>query len=104
MKKTVVLFAALMMSGAMLFAQVRINFDVISGRRAPNPAEAQAMRAEEVNHPRITEAMHKIEDALNLLNAAPDNFGGHKVEAISTLQQSLWSLRKALYYRIYQDR
>jgi hypothetical protein len=105
MKKIAMLFSILMLSGSMLFAQgIRINFDVISGKRPPNPQEMGAMRAEENAHPNIAKAMHDIEKSLDALNRAPDDFGGNKAQAISDLHQALISLRKALYFRIYQDR
>ena len=104
MKKTLILFAIFMLSGRMLFAQsITINFDVISGKRPPAPNEAALMRAEEATHPKITKAMHDIEDSIRQLNAAPDDFGGNKGQAINDLKQALNSLRRALYFRIYQD-
>jgi len=99
------LFSILMLSGSMLFAQgIRINFDVISGKRPPNPREMNAMRAEEAKHPNIAKAMHDVEKSLAALNNAPDDFGGNKAQAIADLQQALTSMRKALYFRIYEDR
>ena len=104
MKKTVFLFAIVMLSGSMLFAQgIHINFDVLSGRRHPDRDEAFLMRREENSHPRITQSMHNIENVINTLNSSPDDFGGHKAQAITDLQQALNSLRKALYFKIYQD-
>lgn len=83
---------------------VRISIDVIAGTRAPANNEAKLMRTEEEKHPNITKSMHDIEDAMKHLHEAPDDFGGHKAQAEADLKQSWISLRKALYFRIYQER
>jgi hypothetical protein len=104
MKKIILLVSVLIVSANFLFAQQpRINIEVIIGNRPPAPNEAQLMRAEESKHPNITRAMHDIEMSLKSLNEAPDDFGGHKGQAINDLKQGLISLRKALYFRLYQD-
>jgi hypothetical protein len=104
MKKIVFFFSILIMSASLSFAQVpRINIDVIIGNRPPAPNEAQLMRAEEAKHPNITAAMHDIEKSMRSLHAAPDDFGGHKGQAETDLKQAWISLRKALYFRLYQD-
>ena len=61
------------------------------------------MRVEEARHPNITRAMHDIEMSLKFLEEAPDDFGGNKGRAITDLRQGWVSLRKALYFRLYQD-
>jgi len=81
----------------------RISFDVVIGTRPPNPNEVQLMRIEEEKHPNITKSMHDIGDAQKRLHDAPDDFGGHKAQAENDLKQAWISLRKALYFRIYQD-
>ena len=108
MKKVFFFFSVLMLSAAFAHAQVgvsvqlpRINADVIIGNRPPSPREAQAMRAEEANHPNIAKAMWNCKSALDALNAAPDNFGGHKAQAMNDLRAAYISLRKALYFRLY---
>ena len=104
MKKVVFFFSILMVSASLLFAQgPRISIDVIIGNRPPAPNEVQLMRAEENRHPNIAAAMHDIEKSMRALHAAPDDFGGHKGQAESDLKQAWISLRKALYFRIYQD-
>ena len=82
----------------------RIAFEVIVGSRPPAPNEVQLMRAEENRHPNITRAMHDIEASLRALHEAPDEFGGHKAQAESDLRAAYVSLRKALYFRLYEDR
>ena|ERR1700690_3450922 len=106
MKKLVFLFSVLMLSSSFLIAQQppqTINIEVIIGNRPPSPTEAQLMRAEEANHPNITNAMHDIEKSMKALQAAPSDFGGHKAQAESDLKQAWISLRKALYFRLYKD-
>ncbi len=107
MKKLALLLSVMMVSASCLFAQSPpprvINIEVIIGNKPPNPNEAQLMRAEEANHPNIVNAMHDIEKSMHSLHNAPDDFGGHKGQAESDLKQAWISLRKALYYRLYQD-
>jgi hypothetical protein len=109
MKKVFFFFAILMLSAVFAQAQVqvrlpRISADVIIGTRPPNPEEMRAMRSEEALHPNITKAMNNIQAALDALSQAPDEFGGHKGQAQADLKKAWVSLRKALYYRLYQDK
>jgi hypothetical protein len=104
MKKILFLSFLFMAVATITHAQVRINLDVILGNRPPAPNEAQMMRAEEARHPNIAKAMRDIEASMNALHNAPDDFGGHKAQAESDLRQAYISLRKALYFRLYEDR
>ena len=105
MKKLVLLFSIFIVSLSYSYAQQPpvIGFEVVIGTRPPSPSEAQLMRAEEMNHPNITTAMHDIEKSMKALDAAPSDFGGHKGQAQSDLKQAWISLRKALYFRLYKD-
>jgi hypothetical protein len=105
MKKAVVILSVLMVSTTFLLAQPppKINIEVIIGNRPPAPNEVNLMRAEESNHPNIANAMHDIEKSMKSLHNAPDDFGGHKAQAEADLKQAWISLRKALYFRLYQD-
>jgi len=106
MKKLIFLFAAMMMCASLSFAQGRghlIDIAVIVGDRQPAAGEMRLMRAEEANHPNIAKAMHNIEKSMRYLDAAPDEFGGHKAEAQADLKRAWISLRKALYFRLYSD-
>jgi hypothetical protein len=105
MKKALLFSFILMAVASVSHAQsVRISIDVIMGNKPPAPSEAQLMRAEEAKHPNITRAMHDIEASMKALHEAPDDFGGHKGQAESDLRQGYISLRKALYFRLYEDR
>ncbi|HMC85600.1 MAG TPA: hypothetical protein VKI61_08735 [Chitinophagaceae bacterium] len=105
MKKALFIFSVLMASATFTFAQgPRISIDVIIGNRAPAPNEVNLMSREEAKHPNIAKSMHDIEDAMKHLHEAPDDFGGHKGQAETDLKQAWVSLRKALYFRVYEDR
>ena len=108
MKKVVFFLSILIASSFFVSAQsgprVFVDIQVIMGNKPPAPNEAQLMRAEEARHPNIAKAMHDLEDGLKHLHEAPDDFGGHKGQAESDMRQAWVSLRKALYFRIYEDR
>ena len=93
----------LMLAATVSHAQARINIEVIVGNRPPAPNEAKLMRDEEARHPNIARAMHDIEKSMQALHEAPDDFGGHKGQAEADLKAAYVSLRKALYFRLYQD-
>ena len=96
-----------MLSAALSHAQItvqlpRISAEVIIGSRPPAPNEARAMKAEEARYPNLAQAMYNVQASLQALHNAPDAFGGHKAQAEADLRQSLISLRKALYFRLYK--
>jgi hypothetical protein len=104
MKKVLFVLAIAIASVNVAFAQrAYIGMDVIMGSRQPNPREVNLMHAEENNHPNVTSAMHELEHAMQHLHEAPDEFGGHKAQAEADMKAAWISLRKALYFRIYQD-
>jgi len=103
MKKVLIFSCILMLAATVSHAQARISIDVIIGNRPPAPNEVQLMRGEEAKHPNITRAMHDIEKSMEALHNAPDDFGGHKGQAEADLKAAYVSLRKALYFRLYQD-
>jgi hypothetical protein len=104
--KKAILFSCLLVAGVSThtYAQPpRIAIEVIIGSRPPAPNEQQLMQAEERKHPNIARAMHDIEASMRALHDAPDDFGGHKGQAENDLRAAYVSLRKALYFRLYQD-
>jgi hypothetical protein len=105
MKKAILFsFILLAVASTTTYAQPpRIAIEVIIGTRPPAPNEANLMRAEERSHPNIAKAMHDIEASQRALHDAPDDFGGHKGQAENDLRAAYISLRKALYFRLYQD-
>jgi hypothetical protein len=105
MKKLLFSLSMLLLLGSFAYSQPpRIGIDVILGNRPPAPREAQLMRQEENSHPNIAKAMRDIQKSLQALHDAPDDFGGHKGQAESDLRAAYMSLRKALYFRLYEDR
>jgi hypothetical protein len=67
-------------------------------------AQAQTIRSELENHPRIAKAIREMEDAIAYLEAAPHDFGGHKAAAIRDTRAAIEQLRRALAYRARVDR
>ena len=61
------------------------------------------IQSERAAHPRLDRAVHDMQDALKELQAAPDDFGGNKGNAIRDTQAAIHSLKKALYYRLKMD-
>lgn len=70
------------------------------------PAQALAqetMGQEKQHHPRIAHAIQALEGAIQYMENAPHDFGGHKAAAIQESQQALQQLRLALQYRAKAD-
>jgi len=62
------------------------------------------VRTEAANHPRIAAAIREIEGAIQYMEAAPHDFGGHKAAAIRDSRAAVQQLKLALAYRAKQDR
>jgi hypothetical protein len=62
-----------------------------------------SIQTEEAAHPRIVEAIHHMKEALHEMEAAPDDFGGNKAQAIHDCRVAIHSLRRALYFRLHMD-
>jgi uncharacterized membrane protein len=72
----------------------------------PQMGAAQPMityQQEAAAHPRIVKAIHDSEGALRELQAAPDDFGGRKAQAIDDLRRAIHSMRRALFFRTHMD-
>ena len=54
-------------------------------------------------HPRIAQAIRDLEDAINYMENAPNNFGGHKAAALNASRAAVAELRAALAFRAQQD-
>ena len=61
------------------------------------------LHAEAAAHPDVVEAIHHIDEAIRLLEASHDDFGGHKGEAIRAARAAAHQAKKALYYRLKMD-
>jgi hypothetical protein len=67
-------------------------------------ANAQNVRSEAAEHPRIAQAIHDLEDAIAYMENAPNNFGGHKAAALDASRAAIRELRASLAFRADQDR
>jgi hypothetical protein len=67
------------------------------------PAFAENAQQEKGQHPRIAKAIAQIEDAIQYMEAAPHDFGGHRVEAIQASREAVKQLHLALQYRAAAD-
>jgi hypothetical protein len=67
-------------------------------------ATNQSIRSEAADHPRIVAAIRELEGAIEYMEKAPHDFGGHKAEALRASREAVQQLRKALAYRAKQDR
>jgi hypothetical protein len=65
---------------------------------------AQTVRSEAAEHPRIASAIRELEEAVRYMEAAPHDFGGHKAAAIRDSRAAITQLRLALAYRAARDR
>jgi hypothetical protein len=59
---------------------------------------------ERIWHPRIAKAIESLKDARAYMQAAPHDFGGHRVEAIRATDDAIKQLDFALAYRAKEDR
>jgi hypothetical protein len=69
----------------------------------PTPARAETTQQERAAHPRIAQAIDDLEAAIQYMEAAPHDFGGHRANAVQASQKALQQLRQALKYRAAQD-
>jgi hypothetical protein len=67
-------------------------------------AQAQTVKSEAAAHPRIAAAIREMEGAIQYMEAAPHDFGGHKAAAIRDTRAAVVQLKLALAYRAAKDR
>ena len=67
------------------------------------PARAETTQEERAAHPRIAQAIDDLEAAVQYMEAAPHDFGGHRAAAIQASKQALQQLHLALKYRAQVD-
>lgn len=63
-------------------------------------AKADERREEWREHPRIVKAVQELEDAIKYMEAAPNDFGGHKAAALASSREAVRQLRAAIGYRV----
>jgi hypothetical protein len=66
-------------------------------------AVQQNQKSEASEHPRIEKAIHELEGAIEYMEKAPHDFGGHKAEALADSRKAVKSLKLALAYRAHED-
>jgi hypothetical protein len=67
-------------------------------------ASAESVRSEAATHPRIAAAIRELEGAIEYMERAPHDFGGHKAAAIRDARAAVVQLKLALAYRAARDR
>jgi hypothetical protein len=63
----------------------------------------ETMGGEKGHHPRIAHAIQALQGAIEYMEAAPHDFGGHKAAALQDSRKALEQLRLALQYRAQAD-
>lgn len=69
----------------------------ISGA-APAPAPAQVLKGAQEQHPHIRAAIRELQEAKGELETAAHDFGGHRKEAIESIDAAIKQLQRALEY------
>jgi hypothetical protein len=82
-------FLGMCLVGSLAFAQV--TFAQETGK--------QELR----EHPRIAAAIRELHGAIEYMERAPHDFGGHKAQAIADCRKAIEQLRLAMQYRASQD-
>lgn len=91
------------------FAALAVALSMMGGASIaalPQAAAAQPMitvQSEAAAHPRIVKAIRDMENAYRALQAAPDDFGGDKAQAMADLRTAIHSARRALFFRLHMD-
>jgi hypothetical protein len=65
--------------------------------RTTSPSVAQERRGGE-QHPHIRSAIHELQEAKHELEIAAHDFGGHRKEALESVDTAIRQLQKALEY------
>ena len=70
---------------------------------APCGFTQQNTKSEFGEHPRIASAVRELEGAIQYMEHAPHDFGGHKAQAIADSRKAIEQLREAMKYRAARD-
>jgi hypothetical protein len=60
---------------------------------------ADRLAAQQDRFPRLTAAVNALNDAIDFMTRAPDDFGGHKAAAIAASRTAVRQLNAAMAYR-----
>jgi hypothetical protein len=63
-----------------------------------------AQKGPRAEHPRIAIAIRDLEAAIDYMQKAPHDFGGHRVEAIEASRRAIEQLKLALKYDEHHDK
>lgn len=70
---------------------------------APPGFTQQNTKSEFGHHPKIANAVRALEGAIEYMEHAPQDFGGHKAKAIADSRKAIEQLREAMKYRAKED-
>jgi len=66
-------------------------------------ALAENAKQERSQHPHISKAISELQEAVQELEQAPHDFGGHRAAAVEASKNAIQQLKAALQYRAAQD-
>ena len=84
-----------------VMAALLVPANTFAAPQGESPAKERAEEKHEgrERHPEIRAAMKHLEEAKNILqNKAATDFGGHKVQAIKSIDEAMEHLRQALQF------
>ncbi len=87
----------------MIATGILLGFGLAAQPMVASAAPELTVQSERAAHPRVVEAINHMNQALRLMEAAPDDFGGNKAAAISDARRAIHSLKRALYFRLKMD-
>ena len=65
---------------------------------------AKGLGKEKREHPRIAMAIKDLQDAIDYMQKAPHDFGGHRAEAVEASRRAVEQLKLALQYDERHDK
>ena len=87
----------------MIATGVLVGIGIAAQPMVASAAPQLTIQSERAAHPRIVEAINRMQEALRELEAAPHDFGGNKAAAMADTRKAIHSLKKALYFRLKMD-
>lgn len=100
MKKRVL---GVLLSSLFLVSFANSAFSAETTHKHVTKEDKKEIKSELKKHPRIKKAIKELEEAVKYLQAAPDDFGGHKAKAIESSKKAIEDLKKALEFRAEKD-
>ena len=84
------------------FAATALSLALATSFIAPSFAQ-ETFKEELREHPRIVKAIQELQGAIEYMEKAPHDFGGHKAKAITDARAAIVQLREAIKYRVKQE-